>query len=148
AVVARVATDGDYEATTLVDARGLKGGAVAGLAAYGDGENALGAATDGRNVVIWRREKNVQKVVSTLADAIKTPLVYLRMTADDARRYRFAVSEDGNRWRNVGGEMDGEYLPPWDRGVRVALTTGGAAGASARFEWLRIAPTGARRATR
>ncbi|MCA1564593.1 MAG: family 43 glycosylhydrolase [Acidobacteria bacterium] len=148
AVVARLATTGDYDATVLVDARALKGGAVAGLAAYGDGENALGAATDGRNVVLWRREKNVQKVVSTLADAVKTPLVYLRMTAEDARRYRFSVSEDGNRWRDVGGEMDGEYLPPWDRGVRVALTTGGAAGASAKFEWLRIAPTRTRRATR
>jgi beta-xylosidase len=148
AVVARLATLGDYDATVLVDARALKEGAVAGLAAYGDGENALGAATDGRNVVLWRRQKNVQQVVSTMADAVKTPLVYLRMTADDARRYRFSVSEDGNRWRNVGGEMDGEYLPPWDRGVRVALTTGGAAGASAKFEWLRIAPTRTRRATR
>jgi beta-xylosidase len=148
AVVARVATLGDYDATVLVDARALKAGALAGLAAYGDGENALGAATDGRNVVLWRREKNVQQVVSTLADAVKTPLVYLRMTADDARRYRFSVSEDGNRWRNVGGEMDGEFLPPWDRGVRVALTTGGASGASAKFEWLRIAPTRTRRAAR
>jgi xylan 1,4-beta-xylosidase len=148
AVVARLATLGDYDATVLVDTRALKGGAVAGLAAYGDGENALGAATDGRNVVLWRREKNVQKVVSTMADAVKTPLVYLRMTADDARRYRFSMSEDGNRWRDVGGEMDGEYLPPWDRGVRVALTSGGAAGASAKFEWLRIAPVRTRRATR
>jgi xylan 1,4-beta-xylosidase len=148
AVVARVATVGDYEATVLVDARGMRQGAVAGLAAYGDGENALGAATDGRNVVLWRREKNEQKVVSTMADAVKTPLVYLRMTADDGRRYRFAVSEDGNRWRTVGGEMDGEYLPPWDRGVRVALTSGGAAGASAKFEWLRIAPSRKTRATR
>ncbi|HYG08880.1 MAG TPA: family 43 glycosylhydrolase [Pyrinomonadaceae bacterium] len=149
AVVARITTVGDYDATVLIDTRGMKQGAVAGLAAYGDGENALGAATDGRgNVVLWRREKNEQKVVSTMADAVKTPLVYLRMTADDGRRYRFAVSEDGNRWRNVGGEMDGEYLPPWDRGVRVALTSGGVAGASAKFEWMRIAPSRARRATR
>jgi xylan 1,4-beta-xylosidase len=148
AVVARVTTVGDYEATALIDARGLKGGAVAGLAAYGDAENALGASTDGRNLVLWRREKNEQKVVSTVADAVRTPLVYLRMTAGDGRRYRFALSEDGNRWRNVGGEMDGEYLPPWDRGVRVALTSGGAAGASARFESFRVAPTRSRRAAR
>ena len=70
------------------------------------------------------------------------------MTADDGRRYRFAVSEDGNRWRNVGGEMNGEYLPPWDRGVRVALTSGGTAGASAKFESFRLAPTRSRRAAR
>jgi beta-xylosidase len=149
AVVARVTTTGDYEATVLVDGRGMKQGSVAGLAAYGDAENALGAATDGRGgVVLWRREKNVQKVVSTVAGAVRTPLVYLRMTADDGRRYRFAVSEDGNRWRNIGDEIDGEYLPPWDRAVRVALTSGGTAGAAGRFEWLRIAPSRTSRARR
>jgi beta-xylosidase len=139
AVVARPTTTGDYEATVLIDARAMKQGSVAGLAAYGDADNALGASIDGRNVVLWRREKNElkneQKIVSTLADAVRTPLVYLRMTADDGRRYRFAVSEDGNRWRNVGGEMDGEYLPPWDRGVRVALVAGGGGGS---FDWLRL----------
>ncbi|HZH91959.1 MAG TPA: family 43 glycosylhydrolase [Pyrinomonadaceae bacterium] len=149
AVVARLTTTGDYDATVLVDARGMKEGAVAGIAAYGDAENALGAATDGRgNVVLWRREKNEQKVVSTIVNAVRSPLVHLRMTADDGRRYRFAVSEDGNRWRNIGDEMNGEYLPPWDRGVRVALTAGGAADASAKFEWLRIAPSRKARATR
>ena len=142
AVVARLATLGDYEATVLIDAGGLRGGALAGLAAYGDGENALGAAVDGRNVVLWRREKNEQRVVTTVADAVgRGPLIYLRMTADDGRRYRFAVSGDGNRWRDVGGEMNGEYLPPWDRGVRVALTAGGVAGAAGRFESFRMAPT-------
>ncbi len=36
--------------------------------------------------------------------------------------------------------LEGDYLPPWDRAVRVALTAGGAPGASARFDWLRIEP--------
>jgi hypothetical protein len=31
-------------------------------------------------------------------------------------------------------------LPPWDRGLRVALTAGGTAGAAARFNSLRIVP--------
>lgn len=141
AVVARPTTLGDYEATTLIDTRGMRRGALAGLSAYGDAENALGAVVDGRNIILWRRERNEQKVVATIADAVATPLVYLRMTAHDGRKYRFATSADGNRWQNVGEEMDGEYLPPWDRGVRVALTAGGTAGAAGKFEWLRIAPT-------
>jgi hypothetical protein len=132
---------GDYEATTLIDTRGMRRGALAGLSAFGDAENALGAVVDGRNIILWRRERNEQKMVATINDAVTSPLVYLRMTANDGRKYRFAISADGNRWRNVGEEMDGEYLPPWDRGVRVALTAGGAAGAAGKFEWLRIAPT-------
>jgi hypothetical protein len=76
--------------------------ALAGLSAYGDAENALGAAVDGRNIILRRRERNEQKMVETIADVVTSPLVYLRMTADGGRRYRFAVSADGNRWQNVG----------------------------------------------
>jgi hypothetical protein len=61
------------------------------------------------------------------------------MTAREGHLYRFAVSSnDGRSWQDVGAEIDGSYLPPWDRGVRVALV---ASGAGARFDWLRISPT-------
>jgi hypothetical protein len=63
------------------------------------------------------------------------------MTARDGHLYRFSVSSDGRNWTNVGEELDGSYLPPWDRGVRVALTAGGAPGASARFDWLSMKTT-------
>ena len=66
--------------------------------------------------------------------------MHLRMTARDGHRFRFAVSSDGRRWQDVGEEMDGSYLPPWDRGLRVALTAGGATNASAAFESFRIVP--------
>ncbi|MGI9107225.1 MAG: family 43 glycosylhydrolase [Pyrinomonadaceae bacterium] len=140
AVVARSTTAGDYTATTLIDTRGHKPGALAGLSAYGDGENALGVAVDGRNVIVWRREKNEQKTVATLTDAVLSPRVHLRMTAKAGHKFRFATSADGRTWKDVGDEVDGFFLPPWDRGVRVALTSGGVAGASGKFEWLRIGP--------
>jgi hypothetical protein len=37
--------------------------------------------------------------------------------------------------------MDGSFLPPWDRGVRVALVAGGARASAARFDSLRIEPS-------
>jgi xylan 1,4-beta-xylosidase len=64
------------------------------------------------------------------------------MNARDGIFYSFAVSADGRSFRPVGFEQNGDYLPPWDRGVRVALTVGGAENASARFGFLRIEPTG------
>jgi xylan 1,4-beta-xylosidase len=141
AVYARTTTTGDYVATTIVDTSGLSQGALAGLSAYGDGENALGASVDaGRNVYLWRREKNEQKIVATLRDALPSPRAYLRMTARDGHLYSFAASADGRSWKNVGEELDGQYLPPWDRGVRVALTAGGASKTTARFGFLRIEP--------
>ena len=40
--------------------------------------------------------------------------------------------------RPIGDEAEGGYLPPWDLGVRVALTIAGPVGSEARFDWVRI----------
>jgi beta-xylosidase len=140
AVLARTTTTGDYVATALVETRNMLRGTLAGLSAYGDGENALGAAAGDGKVVLWRREKNEQRILTSV-DAPASGNVYLRMSARDGHLYRFALSRDGRNWNDVGEELDGAYLPPWDRGVRVALTAGGARGAVGRFGWLRIEPS-------
>jgi xylan 1,4-beta-xylosidase len=63
------------------------------------------------------------------------------MTAREGHLYRFSASADGRKWHELGGEMEGAYLPPWDRGVRVALVAGGARGTRALFDSLRIETT-------
>jgi xylan 1,4-beta-xylosidase len=138
AVLARSPAVGDYVATTRVDKRSAQeAGATAGLSAYGDHENALGATISGDKVTLWRLEKgNIQTV--TQAQAARGGSLLLRMTARGGNHYQFAFSADGRSWTNIGGELDGSYLPPWDRGVRVALVAGGA---PARFDWLRITPS-------
>lgn len=139
AVMARSTTAGDYVATTIAAISEMKPGALAGLAAYGDRENALGIAAGSGKVIVWRREKNAHEIVATV-DVLNSPFVHLRMTATDGRRFRFAVSQDGQSWTEVGNEK-GTYLPPWDHAVRVALTSGGIQGAVARFDSLQIVPS-------
>src|SRR5205085_1922155 len=80
AVVARTTTTGDYTATTAIDMSGLKPGTLAGLAAYGDDENALGIAVADGKVTVWRREKSKQQTLATI-NAPRAPLIFLRMTA-------------------------------------------------------------------
>ncbi|MFN2595869.1 MAG: xylosidase, partial [Pyrinomonadaceae bacterium] len=139
AVLARTTTTGDYVATTVVDVRSLANRSTAGLSAYGDGENALGiSVAAGGGARVWRREKNQEQVVADSPVTFRGARAFLRMTARDGHLYRFAISEDGRRWSDVGDEVDGSYLPPWDRGVRVALVS---TGAGARFDWLRISPS-------
>jgi xylan 1,4-beta-xylosidase len=140
AVVARTTTTGDYVATTQVDLRDRRGGsAFAGLSAYGDAENSLGIGVMGGNAVgLWRVEKgkgepHMQSNVLPRGDT-----AYLRMTARDGHLYRFAVSGDGRNWTDVGEEVEGSFLPPWDRGVRVALVS---TGGPARFGFLRVEPS-------
>jgi hypothetical protein len=43
------------------------------------------------------------------------------------------VSPDGRAWDTLTSEAQGEYLPPWDLSVRVALLLSGPPAASARF---------------
>jgi hypothetical protein len=96
----------------------------------------------GGKLTLWRREKNEQRVVETVDAPSGAAALHLRMRARDGRRYRFAYSRDGRDWKDVGGEIDGEHLPPWDRGVRVALVAGGAPGSgAARFGFLRVEPS-------
>jgi beta-xylosidase len=140
AVIARSTTSGDYEATTVIDTRGLKLGAFAGLSAFGDPGNALGLAIGEGKAAVWQREKNRHRIVAELND-VTWQSVYLRLTATGGNHFQFAVSPDGLRWKTVGETAEGGYLPPWDRSVRVALTVGGVVGAEGRFNSFRITPS-------
>jgi xylan 1,4-beta-xylosidase len=140
AVIARSTTVGNYVATTVLDRSGNWQDQSAGLNAFGDMENALGVNVSGMKVVLFKREKNVDAIVGE-ADAPKSNSIWLRMTATEGHRFRFAMSANGRVWRDLGEELEGQYLPPWDRGVRIALSSGGARGAVARFGSLRITPT-------
>ena len=135
AVVARRTTSGEYGATPLVSTpRGESSGARAGLSAYGWHESSVGIAVGGGKVYVWRREganwKDNLKVVAS-ADAPKSEVVYLRMTAEGGERYRFAFGANGREWTELGGAVEGGYI----EAARVALTAGGG---PARFDWVKI----------
>ena len=136
-IVARPTRSADYTAIARLAAPGSSDGGMAGLAAYGDADNAIGVSIAGADLVVWMREKGEQR---TLASAtVETgPTLDLRIVATEGRRFQFAYSTDGERWQALGEEADGGYLPPWDRAVRVALAVGGPAGTEGRFDWLRI----------
>jgi beta-xylosidase len=132
-------TVGDYGATTQIDVAKLSKDTIAGISAYGDNENALGLGVRNGKLVLWKRERNKHQIVSTM-DAPKSNQLYLQMTVSGGYLFNFAFSRDGKNWKDLDQSLEGAYLPPWDRGLRVALVAGGAPNASARFGFLRIAP--------
>lgn len=134
AVLAHSTTAGEYVVTTRIFTRGMAARAMAGLSAYGDNENALGASVQGREVLLWRLEKGNNQIIAR-APFSKGDSLYLEMRVREGHFYRFGFSWNQNDWTRLGEELDGSYLPPWDRGVRIALTAGGA---PARFDWVRI----------
>jgi xylan 1,4-beta-xylosidase len=143
--LARSTNAGNYTAETVLDLSGLTAGTAAGLSAFGDPDNAVGVSLHGSKVELWQRQWKDGKATTQVPASIDAPAtpggkLSLRMTARQGHLYRFSVSADGTTWTPVGDELNGDYLPPWDRGVRVALTAGGVVGASARFDSLRITP--------
>jgi len=139
-VVARPTRDGDYVAITRV-LIGTNGAAMAGLAAYGNSDNAIGLSVHAGQARLWQREKGRHRSLAHV-NVPDVPAVLLRLTAKQGRRYQFAMSADGTQWTDVGEEISGEQLPPWDLAVRVALAVGGPAGSEGRFDWVRMYPAG------
>ncbi|HEX8747551.1 MAG TPA: family 43 glycosylhydrolase [Pyrinomonadaceae bacterium] len=134
AVLSQPTTSADYVATTLIDLS-MKPGTLAGLSAYNGRSDALGVMAGGGQILIYKREAKRHQIITTV-DAPAARFLHLRMTVKDGYDYRFAYSIDGREWKDIGGGVSGGYL----EGVRIALTVGGAEGASGKFEWLRVTP--------
>jgi hypothetical protein len=139
AAIGRSTRTGDYVATTEVDA---EPGVRAGITAFGDLENVLGASVLDGQVMVWRLGNGVSQLVAD-GGAVQSATIQLQMAAFKGHFYQFAFSEDGGvSWTPVGNLVDSSSvdpdLPPWDRGVRVALTATGPAGTAAKFGFLRV----------
>lgn len=132
-------TSGTYQATTVLNRARSQRGTIAGLSAYGDHENALGLTIKDSTLSLWRRIRNKEEELmsQTIAESER---LFIRLNAVAGSKFRYSISTDGQKWNDIGQEigLTGEFLPPWDRGVRVALTSGGSPEASAHFESVQI----------
>jgi beta-xylosidase len=139
AVLARSSTAPDYQASTAFETSSLKPACAIGICAFGDSENAVGAAYQDSQIVTWRREHGTTRELARQPAPSGTKL-YLRLTAHDGYRFQLEVGPDGAKWENCGPATDAKNLPPWDRSVRVALTVGGTPDAAGIFDSFLIQP--------
>jgi len=139
-LVAVKTTEGNYSAMAEVEPKSVTGDEAAGLAAIGDRENALGVSVRGGQLIVWKRQRNKHETLATNS-APGTAVLFLRMNATDGHKFSFSASGNGQEWSPIGGSIDveGAYLPPWDRGLRVALVAGGE-NPSVEFRSLRLGP--------
>jgi xylan 1,4-beta-xylosidase len=150
AVAARPTQAGSYTATTSIDVASIAIGGRAGLSAFGNRDNVLAVTVErsqpagqGPNealtVAVWQVQKGTRTTLASDRVDVRGT-VHLRLEAADRSRFGFAVSADGQRWKIVGTQTEGGYLPPWDLAVRVALLVEGGTPASARFGAFRLSP--------
>ncbi|QJE98973.1 family 43 glycosylhydrolase [Luteolibacter luteus] len=110
------------------------GPAQEGIGIYGEPKNALALRIEDSGVVLWKVEKGEAKQLAT-APRPEGKEVLLRMTvSDDGQKYRFAcAAADGAEWKVVGEEVDGGFMPPWDRAPRAGLIVAGKPGDTGKF---------------
>ncbi len=113
---------------------------MAGLSAFGDVQNALGVAMDASKIIIYKRQNG--KTETLASEQTTSRILFIRMNVRSGHKFNFSISDDRKHWMPIGSAVDleGAYLPPWDRGIRIALTVGGAPDAEGRFDYLRIDP--------
>ncbi|OGX89485.1 hypothetical protein [Hymenobacter coccineus] len=79
-----------------------------------------------------RRTKGQEDVLVETALPANSPPLRLRLQARQNTHFAFAYSTDNGRtWAPMAGAdgptVDGAYLPPWDRGIRVGVLAQGPA---------------------
>ncbi|WP_187263319.1 family 43 glycosylhydrolase [Pontibacter beigongshangensis] len=139
ATLAQRTLQADYTATTAIQKSSLPAGVMAGLTAIGDQENAVGVALRNDEIVLWSVRGGKEETVAKTA-APKAGIIQLRLITTQGDQMTFAWSTDGATWNDLHGgkAVNADYLPPWDRGVRVGLTAKGPATATATFNWFRM----------
>jgi beta-xylosidase len=128
-----------FVAETALDPKRIAAGVSAGLVIYGDRANHLALLTDCKTAQVWSQQRGQATKVAEAPVASAAP-VRLRIACLDGNRFRFAIQDERGAWREIAGESDGSFLPPWDRGVRTGLGVSGPAGASASFDYFAATP--------
>jgi beta-xylosidase len=125
----------NYSATAALDQRSVTAGTMAGLAAIGDPDNAVGVSLRNGQIVLWSVKENKASTIAQVT-APKEDQLQFKLETTQGDQMQFSWSTNGQTWNslNNGKAIDGSFLPPWDRGVRVGLTAKGPTGATASFD--------------
>jgi len=121
---------GDYTLTATIDPSGP---AQEGIAVYGEAKSVLALRIEDKELVISKVEKG-QATKLTTAPLPEGEKVQLRMTVREGHKFRFSSSTDGKEWKDIGEEIDGAFIPPWDRAPRAGLIVAGKPGDIGNFD--------------
>lgn len=125
---------GDYVLDATIDPAGP---AQEGIGVYGDSKSVLALRIEGTDAVLSKVEKGESKQVATVP-LPEGKTTRLRMVAR-GDKYRFYTSADGEEWKAITDQdVDGGFLPPWDRAPRAGLIVAGKPGETGSFEAVEI----------
>lgn len=122
----------DYDAEVIVFPN--TSSSAPGLALIGDEKNFIVASVEQNKVILRKVEGDKETVIDNKSFSPGNR-VYLRASVTNGKDILFSYSTDGKTFASVNDHpVDGFFLPPWDRAVRVALTSKGEQGQKAVFD--------------
>lgn len=112
----------------------LSGEAAAGLALIGDEKNVVSVLLQNNNLVVNQvRDDKITEL--TQKSLVFKDQLHLRMQVQQGKNITFSYSTDGNNYTTLNTTpVDGAYLPPWDRALRVGLIAKGEPNQQAVFK--------------
>ena len=129
----------DYIATTLINIS--RSNAYSGLALIGDDKNAISALyKDGKISLIMVTGGKETNIVTTAVKQSKK--LYIRAEVTDNKNIRFFYSRNGKKFLRLNVfDIDGSFLPPWDRAVRAGLVSKGSSDQKSAFDFFEMINT-------
>lgn len=126
----------NYEADVIVEGKGAS--AEAGLGLIGDEKNFV-IATFKNNMLTLRKVERDQETIVTERRLRGMKKLHLRVRVTNGKDISILYSADGKKYQLLNdAPVDGFFLPPWDRAVRVALISRGDVKQKAVFDDFRI----------
>lgn len=123
---------GSYTADVVIDRRAST--SDAGLGLVGDDKNLVFATTTGDQLVVRKIERDKEVVIGRKSIPVSEKL-YLRASVANGKDISFYFSTDGKNYAPLNEQVvDGFFLPPWDRAIRVALVSKGQPRTKAVFD--------------
>lgn len=123
----------DYEAEVIVSTKVSY--AEAGLALVGDEKNFVSASVKDNRIIVRKVESEKETIISEKQLRAGEKL-HLRATVKNGKDITFSYSGDGKRFIELNNTpVDGFFLPPWDRAVRVGLVSQGEVSQKAVFDY-------------
>jgi xylan 1,4-beta-xylosidase len=129
-------TTGNYSATVKVHAK--KSTAIPGIAVIGDEKNLIAALCENNLVRVVQLKDGKETMVSR-QDVKAGKKFHFRVIVFNANQIAFQYSGNGKSWHSINDTpIDGSYLPPWDRALRVGVIADGEQTSFAVFDQFKL----------
>jgi xylan 1,4-beta-xylosidase len=111
-----------------------KSTAASGIAAIGDDQNTISLLYHNNNLRLVQQREGKDTLLGNFAITTSKSL-HLRITVTNSRFFTFSYSNNGASYKTLNEKpVDGSFLPPWDRALRIGIVSRGSTSQQAVFD--------------